>query len=378
MTRPLNVLLTNAWMDNPGGSETVIRDVSLGLLRRGHRPTVYAPHLGAPAQRLHQRGIAVTSDLSTITEAPDVIHGQHFVQTAEALLTFSETPAIQYCHAWAFWQEAPARFPQVYRYLAVDDAVRSRLVQMEGVAAERVEILHNAVDLTRIPERGAALPPRPVRALAFTKSQGQIPYIQEACRRRGLELDLLGSGVDRLTADPERELVRYDLVFTTARKALEALCAGCAVVVCDNRGLGGMVSSANFAELRRLNFGLRSLSRPVSVKGLCAEIDLYDAQDAAEVSRTARRDADLERLLDRLEAVYAEAIAAPWPDPAAVRSATLEFLRKTLPRARADHRWPWTQERDEMAGRIAQLDRELAEARAELAPARDGSGNAPD
>jgi len=115
----LTVLLTNVWLDQRGGTEAVIRDIALGLLRRGHRPIVYSPHLGEPAEEIRRRGVAVVADLAQVGEAPDVIHGQHFIQTAEAILHFPRTPAIQMCHAWLYWQEAPARFPQIHRYVAV-------------------------------------------------------------------------------------------------------------------------------------------------------------------------------------------------------------------------------------------------------------------
>jgi len=364
----LRVLLTNVWMDRAGGTESVIRDVALGLLRRGHRPTVYSPHLGEPARTVHHHGVAITDDLSTITEPPDVIHGQHFIPTAEALLHFPQTPAIQYCHAWQYAQEAPALFPQIHRYLAVDQAVHDRLVQMEGIAADRVELLFNAVDLTRIPQR-APLGAKPRRALAFTKFKAHVPYIQEACRRRGLEVDVLGAGGDRVIANPEQELVRYDLVFATARMALEALCAGCAVIVCDSRGLADFVTLDNFADLRRLNFGLRSLTRAVSVESLGQAIDRYDAGVAAQVAFTARRDASLGPMLERLEVIYRNAIAAPRPSADEVRAATLGFLKVALPRTRNDGRWPWMQERDVMAARIEELEQALAAARAgELHP----------
>jgi len=361
----LRVLLTNIWMDRPGGTESVIRDVALGLLRRGHRPTVYTPHIGPPARAILAHGVAVTDDLATITEPPDVIHGQHFIQTAEALIHFPTTPAIQLCHAWQYWQEAPARFPQVHRYLAVDETVRDRLVQMEGIGPERVEVLYNTVDLGRIPQR-RPLPAAPRRALAFTKFKAQLPLIEEACRRRGLALDVLGAGGDRLVLEPEQELVRYDIVFGTARMALEAMCAGCAVVVCDSRGLADLVTSSNFADLRRLNFGLRSLVRPVEIDALCDAIDRYDAQDAMQVALTARREASLGPMLDRLEAVYAAAMAAPPANEAQTRSATLAFLRAALPRMRSEGRWPWMQERDLLAARVEQLELELADARSEL------------
>jgi hypothetical protein len=360
----LRVLLTNAWLDRTGGTESVVRDVALGLLRRGHRPTIYSPHLGAPAKALHTAGVAVTSDLATIREAPDVIHGQHFVQTAEALLHFPDTPAVQHCHAWAFWQEAPVLFPQIHRYLAVDEAVRDRLVQMEGIAPEQVEILHNCVDLGRMPPRPQPPAERPTRALAFTKHRAQLPLIAEACARHGVQLDVLGAGGDRTVLDPEKELVGYDLVFATARMALEALVAGCAVVVCDSRGLAGMVDRAGFPRLRRLNFGLRSLTRPVTVEALSAEIARYDAGEAAEVARLARTAADLQPMLDRIEALHREALQAPAPEASEVRAATLRFLKVALPRAR-DNRWPWMEERETLARRIDELERELAAARAQ-------------
>ena len=362
----LKVLLTNLWMGGPGGTQSVTRDLALGLLRRGHRPTVYSPTLGELTQDLQAQGVAVTDDLRRIAEAPDVIHGQHYVQTGEALIHFPATAAIQHCHAFTRWEEAPVRLPQVYRYLAVDEAVRDRLAHMEGIAPARIEIAYTAVDLRRIPPARAPLPPQPRRALAFTKNRAQLPFIEEACRRRGLELAVLGAGGDRLALDPEQELARADLVFATARMALEALCAGCAVVVCDARGLAGLATDAGFADLRRLNFGLRSLTRPVTVEALLEAIDRYDPAEAEALAARARREADLELLLARLEAVYAQAVAAPRPPPQEVRSATLAFLHSALPRLTGDSRWPWMAERAAMAEQIARLEGQVGALASEL------------
>jgi hypothetical protein len=362
-SRSLNVLLTNVWLDRRGGTQTVIRDIALGLLRRGHRPVVYSPHLGEPANEIYRRGVPVISDLAQMAETPDVIHGQHLIQTAEAILRFPRTPAIQMCHAWVYWQERPALFPQIHRYIAVDQAVRDRLVQTEAIAPERVEVIYNAVDLARIPERPAPLPAAPRRALAFTKTRAHLPLIREACERHGIALEVLGSGGDRVSAAPEQELVNYDLVFATARMALEALCAGCAVIVCDSRGLAGMVSCANLPRLRPLNFGLRSLVHPVSVERLSDEISRYDSADAEQAAGRLRLMAPLEATLDCLIRLYGEAMARPPPDEAAHHAATLAFLRQHLPRLRTDSRWPWMAEREQLLSRIDQLERDLAAAR---------------
>ena len=366
---PLKILITNIWLEGRGGTESVVRDLATGFLRRGHRPIVYSPHLGAAAQELYARGVAVISDLSQMAEAPDVIHGHHFIQTGEAILHFPDVPVVSMAHAWPLWQERPPRFPQVYRYLAVDEAVRDRLVQVERIDPARVEILFNAVDLTRIPPRPSPLAKRPRTALAFTKNRAQIPILQAACARLGVKLDLLGLGAGRVVAEPEEELVRHDLVFATARMALEAICAGCAVVVCDARGLAGMVTPESLPRLRDLNFGLRSLTGRVTVEAVAAEIARYDPAEAELVSEQVRKSANLEGMLDRLETLYREAIAAAAiepPDAAERRMAMLAFLTETLPRLRADGRWPWMAERDALLTQIRSLDHQLAHARTGL------------
>jgi hypothetical protein len=360
----LTVLLTNVWLDYRGGTESVIRDIALGLLRRGHRPIVYSPHLGEPAEELLQRGVAVIDNLSSLAEPPDIIHGQHFIQTAEAILHFPHSPAIQMCHAWQHWAERPAKFPQIYRYIAADQTVRDRLVHMEQIAPEQVEVVYNAVDMTRMPERATQLSAKPATALAFTKTKAQLPLVDAACRSHGVKLDVLGKGADRTVPNPEFELVRYDLVFATARMALEAICAGCAVIVCDSRGLAGMVSTDNLSRLRSLNFGLRSLVHPVTVDSLSGEIDRYDPADAARVAEIVRAMSGLEATLDYLEQLYHRAMAAPRPSDGDVRAATLQFLQQALPRQRTDGRWPWMVERQVMVNRVDQLERELAAERA--------------
>src|SRR5262249_60051840 len=88
MTDPLVVLLTNVWLTQRAGSEAVVRDVALGLLRRGHRPIVYSPSLGPPAEEIASRGVSVIDDLRELAETPDVIHAHHTIPCGEALIRF--------------------------------------------------------------------------------------------------------------------------------------------------------------------------------------------------------------------------------------------------------------------------------------------------
>jgi hypothetical protein len=363
MNDRLTVLITNVWLDNFAGSEVVVRDLAIGLLRRGHRPVVYSPALGGVAKAITSRGIPVVDDLRKVAEAPDIIHAHHCIPCGEALIHFPQVPAIFICHAFETWLEAPPHFPQIGAYVAVDEACRDRLVHREGIVPQRVVVLPNGVDLQRIPARPLPLQQRPARAIAFAKAAG-VPEIRAACERLGIAYQELGLGTDRTTAHPERELVDADLVFSSARGALEGLCCGCAVIVCDYRGFSGFVTSRNFDQLRERNFGLRSLGPVATVDRYVEEIGRYDAADALIVADRARREADLERLLDGFEDLYAQVLNGPrrpTVTPDAHQRAVQDFLHQHLPRRPTDTRWPWIAEREQLQSEIQALRNRIAE-----------------
>jgi Glycosyltransferase Family 4 len=349
MTDRLVVLLTNVWLAYRAGSEAVTRDIALGLVRRGHRPIVYAPTLGSPAEEIAAAGVCVIDDLRQLAETPDIIHAHHSIPCGEALIRFPGTPAIYVCHSFSLWMEAPVYFPQIGAYVAVDEACRDRLVHAGGVAPEHVVVVRNGVDLSRIPPRKRPPLARPRRVVAFGKAAVMAePRI--ACERLGLEYETLGFG-DRMVARPEEELIDFDLVFASARAALEAMCCGCAVVACDSRGSAGLVTMQNFDSLRAQNFGVRCLHQAPTIEHCMQEIGRYDAGEAALVTSRARDDADLEKVLDRFETLYREVLTGPRRREITADAhgrAVARFLHDYLPRRPADPRWPWLAERERL------------------------------
>jgi hypothetical protein len=360
--------LTNHQLGEPGGTEANVRDWAIGLLRRGHRPIAYAPVLGRTAIYMRERSIPVVDDLSLVTEPPDIVHGTHTPTILESIVRFPHVPVIQTCQGVGYPMSEPLLLEQVRRYVAVDETNRDYLVTEGGVPPARVRLVHNAIDLRRIPDRPRPLPARPERALIFTKTQSQVPLIEEACRRMGIALgQSLGRGVGRTIVDPERELADYDLIFATARSAIEAIAAGAATVVVDGRGLAGMVTPENFDHLRMHNFGLRSLTHDVTLDRLIAEIGRYDPSSAMKVTESLRISADIERQLDAFESIYAEALeecASIAFSERELIDRLLPILHKWLPRYPGEV-WAWQFEKAELLARIAQLDTSLAGERRE-------------
>jgi hypothetical protein len=330
---PLRVLITNVTLKTRTGTEIYVRDLALELAARGHEPVVYARDAGELADELTAAGIAVHTRLSTVRRPPDVIHGQHTEPTVEALLRFPHTPAVYVCHDRFTPADTPPVFAPIRRHVAVDENCRERLLEA-GVDDRRIQVIANAVDLRRFRPR-PPLPEMPRRALVFSNYASEsthLPAVRQACAERGVALDVLGSASGCVQAAPEDVLPAYDLVFAKARCALEAMAVGSAVIVCDAWGLGPMVTRAQVEHLRRWNFGIRALTRPLAAGLIGDEMARYDRDDAAEVSRWVREAAGLDRCVEDLVGAYRDAIAEHAALPARETHVPPRTLRRALPR----------------------------------------------
>ncbi len=329
----MRVLLTNNTLAARAGSELYVRDLALALLARGHEPIAYSRRLGEVAEELRYATVPVVDDLERLARPPDLIHAQHHLEAMTALARFPRVPAVYVCHGWLPEEEMPPSHPRLRRYIAVDELVRSRLLDECGLPIDQVVTMLNFVDLERFRAR-PPLPESPRRALTFSNEaseETQLPALRAACAAAGLTLDVVGLAAGRSCGRPEDLLGEFDLVFAKGRAALEAAAVGAAVVLCDSTGLGPMVTAAELDRLRSLNLGLRLLREPVTCAGVLRQLGRYDAGDAATVTARLRVEASLDQAVDRLlslyEQVLAEHRAAPSPDTEQEMGALARYLR---------------------------------------------------
>ena len=365
--QPLTVLIANIYLTGRSGTEIVTREVAFALMRAGHRPIVYAPGLGPIAVEIRARGIPVTDDISTIAADIDIIHGNHTQVTAIAAARFPNAAALYFAHDFVAWHSAPPLLASIRKYVAVDDTVAERLQFEAGIPADRIVTLLNAVDTDRFLP-GPPLPEHPRRALAFAKNTQHLHAVRAACAERGIELDVIGASIGGIVSEPETLLPQYDLVFASALSALEAMACGRAVIVCDGRGLAGMARSDTWDGWRRRNFGLRVLQERLSHEAIAAEIDRYDAFDAAEISRRTRQEASMSKWLDACLSLYGDAISQHRATPVDKDELNLSLARHMqvwLPKPGPI--WPWMTEREDLLAQLARMRAEVE--RVELEPA---------
>ena len=338
----MRVLFTNNTLAGRAGTEMYVFDVARQLKRLGHEPAAYSLFLGDVAELLRAGGIPVVRNLADLPFRPDVIHGHHHIETMTALASLPGVPAIYFCHGAKPWQEMPPVFPRIFRYVAVDLPCRERIVSDAVVPPEKITTLFNFVD-TAVFRPRPPLPARPARGLVLSNQATATNFavaVRAACVQCGINADVRGLGMGNATNDPQELLQQYDIVFAKARAAIEAMAVGCAVVLCDEAGLGPMVSTKNFAELRPDNFGFRTLRHPPTAENILAAMQAYDPGDAAAVRDLVRSQADMRDAVNEIVRIYAEVIAenakTPRDEIAELRAAgaylqTLDSIIKQAP-----------------------------------------------
>lgn len=302
----MRVLLTNYNLQGRSGTELYIYELSLALLKRGHQPVVYTPRLGALGLELRSHTVPVIDNLKKLAETPDVIHGHHSLPSVEALLRFPRTPGIFVCHDRLAWTDEPPPLSRFVRWVAVDHNCRDRLVAEGGVDPARVNVLYNAVDLQKFPAR-SSLPEEPRKALIFSNQEGHVQAITEACEALGLSAERMHQYQER-GQNPQEVLGAFDVVFAKGRCALEALAVGCAVIVCDEFGLGPMVTPDNYERVRALNCGRRLLQDKIDRANIERELRKYSSDGSRQICLMMREQGSLEHLVDNWLALYQEVI----------------------------------------------------------------------
>lgn len=305
----MRILLANNRLTKRTGTEIVTRDFATGLSRRGHEVAVWSPVTGAMAREIGARGVAVFPDLSDVPFTPDVIHLNQAGLVDAVSARFPGVPSIFQCHVPGEPVPEVIRRPEIRACYGVSPLACTRIEAARGRPADG--ILGNFVDETLYRPRGP-LPATPRRWLVICEKKHGLRHfalVAAVALKRRATLHAIGPRVKRRIANVPEKAADYDLVFASARCAIEAASAGAAVVVTDYRGTGGFLTTDNAAELLEKNFGAECFREKASVAALARAVSAYDAAAAEGASAHIRAHAGLETGLDRLEAIYRGVVA---------------------------------------------------------------------
>lgn len=306
----MNVLITNIGLGIFSGTVSYVYELALALRDRGDQVEIFSPGGGATAEDLKALGIHVVEDINKLKNTPDIIHIHHNFPGILVLQKFKDVPAIYFLHDRLYIYDRPIIHKKILKYIAVDYNCLERLLNA-GIREPLTAVIFNWVNLDRFKCRNE-FAEKPIRALVFSnyaKKHNHLKLIQQACRDYGIGLDTIGYGSGNYNRSPENALQQYELVFAKAKAAMEAMATGAAVILCDYRGLGEMVTPANFSYLRKFNFGMKTLTRPIDKELIIAEIKKFSQVNNRMCTELIREEASFEKIFAQLTTLYQDTIS---------------------------------------------------------------------
>lgn len=311
----LSILITNIVMSERTGTEMATFELAIALYKKGHRVIVYSPSLGRLAMELCARGVPVVDDVSKIGFVPDIIHGNHNVALATAMIRFGTVPAVFVCHDTISPFDEPIITNRIMSYIAVDYACRTRLL-VSGVKEHKTEIIINAVDTERFKLK-STISQTPRTALGVVKSfhrnehkEHYIRILTEACGARNISVDLVGRGVGNEVEDLSSIVSKYDICFAFSRSAMEACCTGSHVVVTDEFGYGGVLDATVARRWPDDKLSRHIASGALTYENVLSGIDAYQADIVKKSALAWRKLVCSSLLIKKWEKIYHAAIDA--------------------------------------------------------------------
>jgi glycosyltransferase involved in cell wall biosynthesis len=318
----LNILITNNTLDVHGGSECYARDVSKYMLSKGHTVVCYSTKVGSVAEEIRGFGGIVVDNLQETAITPDVIHGQHHIDTTCAMMRFPKAPVIHFTHGALPWEEGPPpASPRIRHYVCVSKITSDTLLSRHPEAAGKIEIIPNFVssetfantrslDIAKQKER--------LEVLIFGNYRPkQLAEIHAACSYLNARVDEIGTWAENGNRpDPYNFLPSYDLVFAYGRSAMEALFCGCDVILAHETGTGDLIEDANFEKNYARNFGFTTVqaSKGASeLRGMVASVNEARLLGSSCLSQRLRITLEATAHLERLESLYLR-VSASWKD----------------------------------------------------------------
>ncbi len=331
------ILITNTTLANNGGTQTVVVEIARLLRQRGHQVMLYSSKLGHVADLLIEDQFAVVTNLRDLPFKPDIIHGQHHLETMSALMALPETPALYYIHGVTPWQERVPVHPRILGYINLSEISTFRLSVQKSIPPSRIHVLGNHVNFGLFPAPKPA--PERLRTAAYCPRIAAAPStlanVERLCRELGIELHHETEWSRGTISDPLAVFQEYDLIFGTGRTALEALAVGCVVSTTDHEKLGPLITPANITERRTVNFTMALWEDQTPYETLSRQLADYQPGAQQEVYDFIRRETDFEKAADELVEIY-EKIVEEWktmerPSFVDDMTAASDYLRAITP-----------------------------------------------
>lgn len=305
----MKILITNNTLQNLGGSEWVVIELARALVARGHQVVACSSQIGEAGRLIKESGITVINNPFDTPFQPDVIHGQHHLDTMRAIAAFPNTPAIYHYHGYFPWVEDAPFHPRITHYLGMCELLTEKLRVNADTGSAQILTFNNWFDDTRF-KYPRVSQKTPKKALfyfrAFNRQSSIAQKLVEIFKLNGIELDLNVEG--NSTPEPELVLNEYDIVLASGRSAIEAMASGCAVIPVSDKACLDFVNLQNFEEFQKQNFSPLSFTPNFNIQNINDILQQYNVNDVQLVTKKIRQENNLSNRVIEFENIYLDSI----------------------------------------------------------------------
>jgi len=261
------------------GSSTYTFTLASELIKKAHEVHVFSPFPEIMAKKLREKGVKVYENLEEVAdEKYTCIIAQHNILALMVRSIRPDVPMVFVSHGvlfpQAFLEQPPSIDINIQKYIAASEEVKNNLVVSHHISPNKVEIVRNFVDASRVcPQREINETPKVVLFISNRVASKVYRTIKGACKKLKLKLILIGKV--KSVQNVEDYTNKADIVISLGRGILEGMACGRAAIVYDYQGGDGMITEDNITEIRKHNFSGRRFKKDYDVMDLIQEIKKY-------------------------------------------------------------------------------------------------------
>lgn len=254
----MRLVLASNRLSTPGGSETYLLTLGRHLQRLGHEVYVMSGPEDDAAALVEHHALPLVRRAEDLPGSPDRLVVQDAIVSGEAASAWPDVPQLFVVHSGLHdLQLTSAVAETVAAYVVLNDFTKQLVEALPG--GRPVFRLTQPVDVAHFTP---ADPPHaePQRLLVFGNNQARWRFdgLEDACRRRGIEVRRVGAVGGKMVLDPVEEIQGSDIVVGVGRCIVEAMACGRTAFVYDRWGSDGWLTSRSYAAIESGGFAGRA------------------------------------------------------------------------------------------------------------------------
>lgn len=288
----MKILMTNAHLELPAGSENWVMTMAVELMKRSHEIIIFTFKKGQFAERIQKLGLKVVDYFD-----PEMNFDLGIINHNNCLKTVLKLrkhlyPLIFTLHGPTEKLEQPV--PGADYYIAVSEEVQSKC-RTSGFSTR---IIRNPIDCQKF-KSIHPINSKIKKILALSHHMDIVKQIRKLGGKQKVEVIFRGHKTGKISWNVNDDINLADMVITIGRGCLEAMACGRNVIVYGKSGADGFIDDVSIIESRMCNCSGRRYNKDLSrIKDFLQEILKYNVEQGLKNRKYILKNNEVSKIVD--------------------------------------------------------------------------------